>query len=101
MKNSKYRGDTGLFRAALDAAGFKSSGSALDRRHIFNDDSKDHLRRRLKLWFATKIFESSQKQQRKLERELRARFGDRILAMYFIAANSRYGGYSLCIKLRD
>jgi hypothetical protein len=103
MPKTNYRGDTGLFRAALDAAGFKSASDTYDSRHIFNDNSKDHLRRRLKLWFADAVFEAPQKQQRKLERELRARFGDRILAMYFTQSPTwyRYGGHSLCIRLQD
>ena len=102
MPKTNYRGDTGLFRAALDAAGFKSSSDTYDSRHIFNDNSKDHLRRRLKHWFATEVFTAPQKQQRKLERELRASFGDRILSMYFVPAPYwTGGGYSLCIKLED
>ena len=55
---TKYRGDTGLFRAALDAAGFVSNADTYDSRTIFNDNSKDQRRRRLKLWFAKTIFDA-------------------------------------------
>lgn len=71
----QYRGDTGLFRKCLHEAGFKKVST------IFNDDSKDHTRRRLKLWWGEAVFNAPQAQQKKLERLLKKTFGDRILAM--------------------
>jgi hypothetical protein len=105
MPRARYYGDTGLFRMALDEAGFEHAAA----RTIFNDDSKAKPKRntrRLKLWFATEVFDAPQKQQRKLEKVLRELFGDRILAMYFARNSTPYGwpsggAKSLCIKLQD
>lgn len=102
-----YRGDIGLFRLALKEAGFDQP----QYRSIFNDDSKAKTKtgiRRLKLWFATDVFDAPQKQQRKLEKSLRELFehtGKEILCMYFVQNSTPYGmlggAKSLCIKLRD
>jgi len=99
----QYKGDIGKFRRALLNAGFvrQSDGS------IFNDDSKAKVKtnvRRLKLWFASDVFDATQKQQRRLEKYLRSEFGERILTMYFVENSTPYGGFgatSLCIKLQD
>ena len=95
--NTTYRGDIGLFRAALLLSGFfRRSESS-----IFNDKSKDGTRR-LKLWFADGIEDASQEQQWALEGLLREVFGKRILSMYFIECPHWCGGgASLCIKLKD
>ena len=94
-----YKGDTGKLRQALDAANLAPYWT---HDTIFNDNSKDGKHRRLKLWFAQHIFEASQKQQRKLEQELRNAFGKRILSMYFVKRHEYTGGgKSLCIKLQD
>ncbi len=94
----KFRGDTGLFRAALVEAGFLRTAETL----IFNDDSKCHTRRRLKLWMGTAVFDAPQERQQQLEKGLRKRFGKRILSMYFVQQPYWVGaGYSLCIKLQD
>jgi hypothetical protein len=87
---------------ALDEAGFEHAANST----IFNDDSKAKPKRntrRLKLRFASDVFDAPQNQQRKLEKVLRELFGDRILAMYF-AEGSPWGwsdDKSLCIKLQD
>ena len=52
-----FRGDIGLFRAALKRAGFVADGM------MFNDDSKANPKkptRRLKMWFADTVFEAPQ-----------------------------------------
>ncbi len=92
-----FKGDLGLFRAALLLSGFPGRSES----SIFNDNSKDHTTRRLKLWFADPVFEASQEQQKALEAHLREAFGARILRMYFIQNSTPYGGKSLCIKLQD
>jgi len=102
MPRARYYGDTGLFRMALDEAGFEHAAN----RTIFNDDSKAKPKRntrRLKLWSAVDVFDAPQKQQRKLELALRELFGDRILAMYFAEGSIwRWSDdKSLCIKLQD
>ena len=97
-----YKGDTGKFRRALFYAGFDANFTS-----IFNDYCKAKpktSKRRLKLWWATSVFEAPQKQQRLLERLLRDAFGDRIDSMYFVQ-NSTVAGMiadckSLCIKLK-
>lgn len=95
--NTTYRGDTGLFRAALLLSGFFRRSEC----HIFNDKSQEGWRR-LKLWFADGIEEASQEQQWALEGLLREVFGDRILSMYFIECVPWDGsGSSLCIRLKD
>ena len=94
--NTKHRGDIGLFRSALLLAGFmrESEGS------IFNDDSKDHTRRRLKLWGGTAVFNASQEDQKVLEGYLREFFGDRIISMYFVPGHYWHmDSKSLCIKM--
>lgn len=87
--------DTGKFRTALLMAGFfrYSEGT------IFNDVNKAKTWRRLKLWFADEVFNSSQKQQQVLEKELRQQFGDRILTMYFLEGRRWSPGKALCIRL--
>ncbi len=99
-----YKGDIGLFRLALHEAGFKFQHTP----SIFNDDCKSEPKlpgRRLKLWFADKVFEAPQAQQRRLEKSLRELFGDRIVKMYFILGSTAYhrysNGKSLCIKLNS
>lgn len=95
--NTTYRGDIGLFRAALLLAGFFNRSES----HIFNDKNKDGTRR-LKLWFSSAVEEASQEQQKALEGLLREAFGDRILVMYFVeCAPWSGGGSSLCIRLKD
>lgn len=100
MANGKFYGDTGLFRLALLEAGFKWQAT---RASIFNDYRKHGQFRRLKLWFATEVFDAPQAQQRKLEKSLRELFGTRIEHMEFIKGGiGRTPGWkSLTIKLRD
>jgi hypothetical protein len=103
---NKFKGDIGLFRLALVEAGFND----LAKDIIFNDDSNAKPKtgvRRLKLWFATEVFNAPQKQQLRLEKSLRELFehvGKEILCMYFVQNSTPYGGFgskSLCIKLQD
>lgn len=95
--NTTYRGDVGLFRAALLLSGFFTRSEC----SIFNDNSKNGTRR-LKLWFADSVNEASQEQQWALEGLLREAFGKRILVMYFVeCAPWSGGGSSLCIRLKD
>lgn len=89
---NRTQSDSGKFRTALKRAGWGGEGI------IFSDPRK--TTRRLKLWFATAVFDDSQEGQRKLEKELKAQFGTRYLTGYFI--NAGYwcgGGKSLCIRL--
>ncbi len=96
--NTTYRGDVGLFRAALLLAGFFTRSECL----IFNDRSKVTGARRLKLWFADSVNEASQEQQWALEGYLREVFGDRIQSMYFLPGMPwNRGNASLCIRLKD
>lgn len=88
--------DIKLFRAALLLSGFFERSECL----IFNDKRNNF--RRLKLWFASAVFDAPQKQQKALEQLLRDAFGDRILSMYFIPAERWHGApWSLCIRLKD
>ena len=88
---------TAKFRKALKDAGFVSTFGPT----IFNDKRKNS--RRLKLWSGRGIAEAPLAKQWALHDNLRAAFGDSILAMYF----TKRGGYggpivadSLCIKLK-
>ena len=95
--NTKLRGDCGLFRGALLLAGFLPQCEY----SIFNDNHKDGSRR-LKLWRADAIFESSQRQQKVLEQHLRETFGNSIRSMYFVEAPYWLGSRkSLCIQLAN
>jgi hypothetical protein len=92
-----FRGDTGLFRSALMLAGFFPQAEC----SIFNDNHKSGGRR-LKLWFADSVFKAPQEQQKALEKELRAVFGDRIKTMYFVDAPYWvWCTKSLCIQLKE
>jgi hypothetical protein len=96
--NTKHRGDIGLFRSALLLAGFVRESED----SIFNDDSRDHTRRRLKLWSAESIFNASQEDQKVLGGYLREFFGDRIISMYFVPGMHYWhtdATKSLCIKM--
>lgn len=94
----KYRGDLGAFRKALDECGLSNHWA-----NFYNDNSVAHLkRRRLKCSSATAVFNAPQALQRKLERKLKAAFGQRWISAYFIKQPPYYGeGKQLCIKLRD
>jgi hypothetical protein len=96
-----YRGDIGMFRSALWAAGFRDLAEGI----IFNDDRKCKPKlpgRRLKLWFAGQVFNASHAQQVLLEDALRNCFGDRIITMYFTQTASWLPkSKSLCIKLNS
>lgn len=100
MKNGKFYGDKGLLRLALVEAGFKRH---VVQGQIFNDVRKTGVRR-LKLWFASEVFDAPQAQQRKLEKSLRELFdmyGTRIEHMEFIAGGvgRHYKWKSLTIRL--
>ena len=94
--NTKTLGDTKKFRQAMRDSGFNIRA---DSGTIFNDKSKRTGIRRLKLYQAAGIFDASQYYPKKLEKQLRLQFGDRILCMYFIAGC--YYPRQLCIKLKD
>jgi len=99
----KYRGDLGTLRRVLAENGFADTAGHWG---YYNDDSKDHQRRRLKVVDGNAIFDASQYKQKKLEAALRQAFGDRIITMYFIARcawfNSQNGAHcSFCIKLKN
>ncbi len=88
----KSQSDSGKFRTALKRAGFNNDGQ------IFSDPRKNT--RRLKMWFASAVFESSPKQQQVLEKSLKELFGDRYLTGYFIQRRYWTGnGKALCIRL--
>ena len=72
-----FRGDIGLFRAALLLAGFIESHDCT----MFNDDSKAKATRRLKLWFGNGVFNSPKEQQQALAVYLHKAFGERITKM--------------------
>jgi hypothetical protein len=96
----RYAGDTGKFRKALAEAGFDNFNTFGRLRWVFNDVSKSRATRRIKLWFASDVFDAADKKQRKLERELKAEFGTRYLGGHFVDAGYRnYHAKSLCIRL--
>lgn len=89
----RSQSDSGKFRAALCRVGW-----AAERATIFSDPRKNT--RRLKLWFANSVFESSPAAQQRLEKILKEQFGARYLTGYFIKIGERNGGgKSLCIRL--
>jgi hypothetical protein len=95
-----FKGDVGAFRAALKVAGFRKDHSYA----IYNDNSKHWTSRRLKLDYADDIFAAPQKQQKALEKQLRAAFGGRIIEMKFIAQaqywwHTEDSGKSLIVRL--
>jgi hypothetical protein len=92
------KGDLGLFRSALMAAGFHNAATCT----MFNDSRKGFATRRLKLRRAGDINDAPLDQQWHLERELRARFGKRIQTMYFLPTPIWNGRTpSLCIELAN
>jgi hypothetical protein len=95
-----FKGDVGAFRAALKVAGFRKDHSYT----IYNDSTKHRTSRRLKLDYADDIFKAPQKQQKLLEKQLRAAFGERIIEMKFIKQarcwwHSQDSGKSLIVRL--
>ncbi len=96
--------DATLFRNAVRQAGYNTRWGV---GTVYNDIRRRSGFRRLKLDYATEVFNSSQQQQQDLERRLRQAFGDRILSMYFIPwvtygvdAKGKPTGISLCIRLK-
>lgn len=78
--------DIKLFREAFKAAGFVQVDRYVPQ--VFNDKHKDGTTRRLKLWFADRVFDAPQFAQEELERQLSLKFGDRYLFGQFIPSSS-------------
>ena len=77
------------------------NNGVLMRTPVFSDKRKDGTKR-VKFWFANRLFEASQKKQRAIARELREAFGDQFVSAYFIA-NQRWGytdSKSFCVRLK-
>jgi hypothetical protein len=95
-----FKGDTGLFRAALLLSGFFARSECM----IFNDKNTTGGRR-LKLWFADAVEQAPLEQQQVLWEHLLEAFGDRIKDVKFLDnfGYPMFGdpGYSLAIYLRD
>ena len=97
-KPKKYRTttDVGAFRQALYNCGFATAADS----HIFNDKNTDS--RRLKLWFASDVLNSSVDSRDKLRNELVAQFGDRLLmcGSYHQKSDHRPNRVSYIIRLK-
>ena len=97
--------DTGKFRAALYEAGYRYAGrSDIEGAQIFNDRAKSKGFRKLKLWLANEITESSPKQRAVLDNLLQKAFGNRLISIYEVNG-PKWDGHdsglrSLCIKLK-
>jgi hypothetical protein len=69
---------------------------------VFTDHRQGY--KRVKVWFAHKLFTASQKQQRAIDRELRAEFGDKFISAYFIKRQNSWrgdsGDVSFCVRLK-
>jgi hypothetical protein len=97
---TSYKGDKGKLRKALREAG----QDVMNMDIIYNDKRKTF--RRLKMEYASHIFNATQAQQRKLERLLKEAFGERWITAYFIQESQwnwppgKSTGKSLCIKLK-
>ncbi len=106
-----YKGDIGAVREALVTSGFEqcayyyADGRRVCTEAIFNDKNKATGTRRIKVWVATDIFEATQQEQKRLQAQLQAAFGARIVKMYFIRLPQHVAhggmGKSFCIKLLD
>lgn len=88
--------------AALGAAGFSKTDGYGFSRMTFTQLRKNGTRR-VKLWFARDVFDAPRRKQLKLERELKASYGDRYLGGYFIvgARHGLMGERAFCIVLRE
>jgi hypothetical protein len=96
----RYAGDTGAVRKCLAKAGFPGWNPGDLGSAMFNDVAKSRATRRIKLWFASDVFDAPQKQQKRLERELKKEFGTRYLGGRFVNAGyQHYHAKSLCIRL--
>jgi len=93
----QFKGDIGSFRAALLLAGFFGQSEC----YIYNDRRKDGTRR-LKLQYATDVYEASADQHEALTRQLDDAFGSRIADVYFIPGSDIWDTFKqLCIVLRN
>ena len=95
---TRYIGDTGAVRKCLAKAGLNDTSFG-GLRLMYNDVTKNRSTRRIKLWFADDVFDATGKQQRKLDRALKAEFGTRYLGGHFIATGRPYDSKSFCVKL--
>lgn len=67
---------------SLREAGYKETDRGYARM-TFTNLRKDG-NRRVKLWFARDVFDSSEEQQKELERRLKANYGEAYLGGYFV-----------------
>lgn len=91
-----YRGDVGLFRMALEGAGFEAWNEYGQARRIFSDTyprdtGRKPTKRRLKLYYGVDVSRASKKKQAKLEQELRKLFGKRFISCGPHSAVDMYG----------
>lgn len=85
---------------ALDDAGFRTKEYGSYARTTFTHLRKDGTRR-VKLWFANDIWLADHAWQVKLERMLKANYGEAYLGGYFIvgARAGAFGDKSFCVIL--
>jgi hypothetical protein len=88
--------------AALGAAGFSKTDGFGFARMTFTQLRKNGTRR-VKLWYARDVFDATRRQQLRLERELKASYGDCYLGGYFIVGGRQglMGERAFCIVLKE
>lgn len=97
---SNFRGDTGLIRDALEYAGvMTAAGEPLSlRAMIFNDKNKRS--RRLKIWNAGALIDSTDEVKSRFMRRLSSNFGNRITRVTLPKKNSWSGMRSFAVHLK-
>lgn len=85
---------------SLRESGYRSTNTWGGTRSTFTHLRKDGSRR-VKLWFARDVFDSSEEQQRKLEQRLKVNYGEAYMGGYFIegARSGSGSSRSLCVVL--
>lgn len=90
----RFAGDMGALRKALWENNFHRAA----RGSMFHD--KHDSWRRIKLWFASDVFDASQVAQEQLAADIRLAYGERLIKMGFTKTENWTGGqWSLCIWL--
>lgn len=88
--------------AALGECGFRDGAGVSGARMTFTHVRKSTGHRRVKLWFANDVWESSRKKQLQLEAALKKHYGSKYLGGYFIkGAGGGLYGKSFCVVLEQ